>query len=96
MSYEAVPERNHDHDRKFTGTSSKKIKMTVPPLMKDYGFCEDVIKLFVTTQSTSFDLLELPTLDELGKINVRDRTGRSNDHESEDWVALNFPIRTLL
>ena len=70
--------------------------MTVPPAMNEHDFCEDIVKIFVTSQPTSFDLLELPPLDELGKMNVGDRTSRSNNHESEDWVALNFPLRTLL
>lgn len=93
---EVIPERNHDHDLKFTGIALKKIKMTVPPAMSGYGSCEDIIKVFVTSQPTSFDSLELPNLDEVGKTNVGDRTNRPNNHESDDWVALNFPIRTLL
>lgn len=96
LSYEVIPKRNYDRDLKFTGISSKKIKMTVPPAMSRYGSCEDIIKVFVTSQPTSFDSLELPNLDELGKTNVGDRTSRPNSYESEDWVALNFPIRTLL
>jgi len=96
MSYEVIPERNRDDDLKFTGISSKKIKMTVPPAMSGYGSCEDIMKVFVTSLPTSFDSFELPNLDELGKANVGDRTNRPNNHESEDWVALNFPIRTLL
>ncbi|KAL8800740.1 MAG: hypothetical protein Q9182_004945 [Xanthomendoza sp. 2 TL-2023] len=96
MSYEVIPERNHDGDLKFIGISSKKIKMTVPPAMSGYGSCEDIIKVFVTSQPTSFDSLELPNLDELGKTNVGDKTNRPNSHESGDWVALNFPTRTLL
>ena len=96
MSHEVIPERNHDRDLKFTGISSKKIKMTVPPAMSDYGSCEDIIKVFVTSQPTSFDSLELPNIDELGKIIVGDRIPRPNNHESEDWVALNFLIRTSM
>ena len=96
MSPEIIPERHHDCDSKFTGMASKKIKMTVPPTMKDYGSCEDIIKVFVTSQPTSFDLLELPNLDELGKTNVGDRTDRPDNDELEDWVALSFPIRTSL
>ena len=93
-SYEAIPERNND--LKFTGVSPKKIKMTVPPAISGYGSCEDVIKIFVTSQPTSFGSLELPNLDELGKTNVGDRVSRPSNHESDDWMALNFPIRTLL
>ena len=93
-SYEAIPERNDD--LRFTGVSPKKIKMTVPPAIGGYGWCEDVIKVFITSQSTSFGSLELPNVDELGKTNVGDRVSRPSNHESDDWLALNFPIRTLL
>ncbi|CAF9941264.1 MAG: hypothetical protein HETSPECPRED_003035 [Heterodermia speciosa] len=93
-SYEAIPERNND--LRFTGVSPKKIKMTVPPAISGYGSCEDVIKVFVTSQLTSFGSLELPNLDELGKTNVGDRVSRPSNDESDDWMALNFPIRTLL
>jgi len=93
-SYESIPERNDYLG--FTGKSSKRIKMTVPSAMREYGLCEDIMKVFVTSQSTSFDSLELPNLDEIGKTNVGDRMSRPSNHGSEDWVALNFPIRTLL
>ena len=93
-SYESIPECNPD--LRFTGMSSKKIKMTVPPAMSGYGSCEDIIKVFVTPQPTSFDSLELPKLDEIYKTSVGDRISHPNNDGSEDWVALNFPIRTLL
>ena len=93
-SYESIPQRNTGLF--FTGMSSKKIKMTVPPTMNGYGSCEDIIKVFVTSQPTSFDSLELPKLDELGKTSVRNRISRPSNDGSEDWIALNFPIRTLL
>ncbi|KAL9609951.1 MAG: hypothetical protein Q9167_005324 [Letrouitia subvulpina] len=93
-SYESIPKCNPDLG--FKGMSSKKIRMAVPPAMSGYGSCEDIIKVFVTSQPTSFDSLELPNLDELGKASVRDRISRPSNDRSEDWVALNFPIRTLL
>ena len=93
-SYESIPECNPD--LRFTGMSSKKIKMTVPSAMSGYGSCEDIIKVFVTSQPTSFDSLELSMLDEIGKTSVGDRISHPNNDGSEDWVALNFPIRTLL
>ena len=92
-SYEKIPQYNPDLS--FSGMSSKKIKMTVPPSMYGYGSCEDIIKVFVTSHPTSFDLLELPKLDELGKTSVGDRIGYTGNNGLEDWVALNFPIRTL-
>lgn len=96
MFYEIIPKHNHDHDLKFTGKSSKKVKMTVPSTMSGYGSCEDIIKVFVTSQPTSFDLLDLPNIDELTKTNIGDRITRPDNYELEDWVALNFAIRTLL
>ena len=77
---------------------SKKLKTMVPPDMIEKGHrqCEDIIKVFVTSQPTSFDLLELPKLGEI----VKDRTSRtsraSGSYASEDWTALNFPVRTYI
>jgi hypothetical protein len=70
--------------------------MTVPPIMSGYGSCEDIIKVFITSQPTLFDLLELLNLNELGKIKIEDRISRPSNHGLEDWVALNFPICILL
>lgn len=84
MSYKVIPERNHDHDLKFTGIALKKIKMTVPPTIREYGSYEDIIKIFVTSQPTSFNSLELLNLDELRKTNVEDRTNRLNNHKLDD------------
>ena len=75
--------------------SSRKIQMTVPPVMSEHGSCEDVIKVFVTSEPTSFDSLELPNLDELDKTSGA-RVGRPNSNGPEDWVALNFPIHTFI
>jgi hypothetical protein len=96
-TYEAIPARKvlRNGDVEFTGTSARKIKMTVPFVMHEYGSCEDIIKVFVTSQPTSFDSLELPNLDELAETNAGDRIHPSG-HVLEDWVALNFFIRTSL
>ncbi|ERF75188.1 hypothetical protein EPUS_08858 [Endocarpon pusillum Z07020] len=91
-TYEAVPGRN---DLRFTGTSPRKIKMTVPPAMKEYRSCKDVIKVFVTPQPTWFDSLELSSLNELAKASV-DRTNYPSSYGPDDWIALNFPIHTML
>ena len=92
LSYEVISEHNHNHDLKYTEMTIKKIKMTISSAMSEYNLCENIIKIFVTFQSTSFDLLELSNLDELDKTNVEDRTNHSNNHESDDWVTLNFSI----
>ncbi|KAH6652851.1 putative caspase [Truncatella angustata] len=97
-TYEAVPPRKvrYDGQQAFAGRSSRKIKMTIPVVMQEYGSCEDVIKIFVTTHPTIFDSLELPNLDELVGINTGERISHPDNQLLEDWVALNFPIRTSL
>ncbi|KAE8441052.1 hypothetical protein EG329_005914 [Mollisiaceae sp. DMI_Dod_QoI] len=93
-TYETIPPRNVN--LRLTGMSSKKIKMTVPLVMREYGSCEDIIKIVITSQPTSFDSLELPNLDELAGANTGNRVSRSDNHVLEEWIALDFPIRTLL
>ncbi|KAL7798571.1 putative caspase [Trichoderma ceciliae] len=93
-TYEAIPPRNGDQG--FTGIFLKKIQMTVPPVMHKYGSCEDIIKVFVTSQPTSFESLELPNLGELASIRTLDRASHPSGYGSEDWVALSFSIRTSL
>ncbi|KAL2824347.1 hypothetical protein BDW59DRAFT_162450 [Aspergillus cavernicola] len=78
----------------------KTVCMEIPNQMigEGHSLCMDVIKVFVTTEPTSFDLLELPALDaqvEVPKAVAVDRANRDHD-ESEDWAALNFPIRVFL
>jgi hypothetical protein len=91
-TYEKIPP--HDGDLN-TAKCKKKIRMTIPPVMHQHGSCDDVIKVFITSQPTSFDLLELPNLDELARRSSN-RISHPYSRESEDWVALNFPIRTTL
>jgi len=59
-NHEVVPPQHSSQG--FTGMSKKKLKTMVPPEMREKGHrqCEDIIKVFVTSQPTSFDLLELP------------------------------------
>jgi hypothetical protein len=61
---------------------------------KGYRQCEDIIKVFITSQPTSFDSLELPKLGESVKRNATSRARREEGDSSEEWAALNFPIRT--
>jgi hypothetical protein len=96
-SYDVIPAKQND--RAFTGLLTKKLKMMVPPEMRDKGHrqCKDLIKVFVTSQPTSFDLLELPKLGEPVNKNTTSRTGRDGgSHSSEDWATVNFPICTSL
>ncbi|KAK1773053.1 putative caspase [Copromyces sp. CBS 386.78] len=99
-AYEAIPSKQHPHNGNgpFPGRFSKKIRMKVPESMKEHGSCDDIIKVFVTSQPspTLSDLLELPSLNELKKKQTGSRAGRPDDQESEDWVAFNFPICTYL
>jgi len=62
---------------------------------KEHHQCNDTIKVFVTAQSTSFDLLKLPKFGESVIRTPATRTGPENDDVlSEDWAALNFFIHT--
>ena len=59
--------------------------------------CDDIFKVFLTLKPTSSISLELPEVGKLVKLQEK-----SNDREEsfkallEDWVALNFCIRTLI
>jgi Caspase domain len=94
-SYKVIPPKNGEQG--FTGTFKKKLKTVVPSEMRSHRQCEDIIKVFVTSQPTSFDLLELPRL---GGPVKKDRSSRSSHDggspSSEDWAALNFLVRTCL
>ena len=96
-SYEVIPPRQVE--RGFRGRSKRKLKMTVSEELRKLGYseCEDLVKVFVTSQPTSFDLLELPKLGEQAKRPVTSGGGRvGGDNMSEGWAAFNFPIRTSL
>ena len=64
--------------------SSKKIKMTVSHVMSEYDFCENIIKVFITSQLTLFNSLKLSKLDKIDKTSVEDRISHSNNNGSED------------
>ena len=99
-SYECLPSRNNGLG--FTGIFRKKIRMRVPQERIDRGLrnCEDTIKIFVTSLPTTFDSLELPKLCEQNvkksytQIAVKRKGLDSGSHRPEDWVALNFRVRT--
>jgi hypothetical protein len=44
------------------GKWTHKIRMKIPEQMKKKGYrwCDDIVKVLITSQPTSFDLLELP------------------------------------
>ncbi|KAH6696608.1 putative caspase [Leptodontidium sp. MPI-SDFR-AT-0119] len=93
-SYEVVPSKNSGQG--FTGALKKKLKTMVPAEVRERGYrqCEDIIKVFITSQPTSFDSLELPKLGESVKRSATSRAGREEGDSSEEWAALNFLIRT--
>lgn len=76
-----------------------KLKMTVPPELCENGHlqCNDIIKVIVTAQPTSLDLLELP---KLGESVMRSSTTRTSQEDgvssSEDWAAPSFCVRTYI
>ncbi len=93
-SYEVIPSQNNDLN--FTGMFRKKLKTSISFNIRK-GDChfEDIIKVFVISQSTSFDFLELSKLGGPLEKNATSRTSREVDnHSSEDWAALNFRVRT--
>lgn len=96
-TYEAIPPRKDPQNGSLSlpGKLSRRIRMTVPPIMKEYGSCEDIIKVFVTSQPTSFDLLELPKLGGLADVISGNRGSQYFSPASGDWMAVNFSIRTL-
>lgn len=82
-----------------TGELRREITMIVPDQLVCRGIhqCEDILKIFLTTQLTSFASLELG---EIGEAAPPHRTsgerGPSSEFASQDWAALNFRIRTYL
>ncbi|KAF4637037.1 hypothetical protein G7Y89_g1035 [Cudoniella acicularis] len=96
--YEAVPARlDGSH---FLGILDRKLKTEVPSEMREkYDWCEDTLKVFVTSHPTSFDLFELPTLGGLVERNGfssdrrKDNTDRiDSSSEMEAWAVLNFTV----
>ena len=100
--YDDVPpcgsnQNDEDFSQGTSGEWRKEIAMTVPSRIISRGqdHCDDIIKVFLTSQPTSFDLLELP---EIGKLveerGTSGKRGKGGDHLVEDWAALSFRIRT--
>jgi hypothetical protein len=96
-TYEVVPPLSRDLG--FTGLLMKKIVMKVPAEMveKGHDYCEDIIKVFVTSRATSFDMIELPKLGTTRVVakDLKIERGRSGK-EAEDWMASDFSVRTNL
>ncbi|KAK8016717.1 caspase [Apiospora rasikravindrae] len=78
----------------------RKITMTVPPgLLKDGQMVShDLIKVFITTQFTSFNILELPSLgDKMEEIQVRSKESKRGDSDisKESCEVFDFPVRVI-
>ena len=95
-SYEVVPPSNPS--RCLTGLFSKKLRTMVPNEMRETGSrqCVDTLKVIVTSQATSFDLLELPKVGHFVQRQSPNRGSGSGNVGPEHWAAFNFPIRTSL
>jgi hypothetical protein len=102
--YEVVPalplkEDNPHFMKGPSGLWRKKMTMKIPKEEKAKGItqCDDIIKIFLTSQPISFLSLELPELDQpkkhkkLGKYR-----GTGSFRPSEDWIAVSFRIRTRI
>lgn len=94
-NHEEIPPRNSVAG--FSGVFRRKLCTIVPPEMRETGHCQcqDIIKVFITSRPTSFDLLELPKPGELAKRKANSRISQNIDIP-EEWAALNFPINTSL
>jgi hypothetical protein len=82
-----------------SGLWKKKMTMKIPKEEKAKGLtqCEDIIKIFLTSQPISFLSLELPELDQPKKHKKPGKhRGSGSFRPSEDWIAVNFRIRTRI
>ncbi|KAI3325615.1 hypothetical protein HD806DRAFT_521143 [Xylariaceae sp. AK1471] len=96
-SYVVIAQRKIDHG--FTGEWTQKLRTKVPRvlLLRGIASCEDTIKIFITSQPTSFASLEMQNLDDShdhGVIEPGPIRGGGPSVEREDWVALDFRICT--
>lgn len=80
----------------LSGEKQIRFKMEVPELAEGHGqqTCEDTIKVFITSKSTSFKGLSLPKhATEARKLSAPTRCG-SNPLSDGDWTVRNFVVRT--
>ena len=87
---------NYRQDDGYIRRETRKLKMKIPDNMRETrGSCSDLVKVFVTSRSTSFDFPEVPRLGEPARIDKTDRTD-GNDYSEGDWAGLSFYIRTVI
>ncbi|KAF5639371.1 caspase [Fusarium sp. NRRL 52700] len=96
-SYAVVPPYNQN-ERFMTGNFTKKFRTMVPDELRQKGIeeCHDTLKVLVTSQPTSFDLLELPKIGHVLNKRSPPDNDRSGGSPVEQWIAFSFPLRTSL
>jgi hypothetical protein len=94
-TYIVVPPRI---DGQRARPTRKRLRMRIPDEMREKGHssCKDILKIFVTSQPTSFDLLGLPKLGGRAKTSQADRTPGEGGDGSENWAAMNFSIHIFV
>jgi hypothetical protein len=101
--YEVIPPK--EVGQGFNAKLRRKLKMTVPETLTKRGQteCVDILKVFVTSEPTSFLSLELPEMeaepdaDENKRLSPsRLSPGASSGESSEGWATCNFIIRTSI
>lgn len=71
----------------------------VPDKLRDiegWRYCEDMIKVFVTTHETSLDILERPSVWLAHEYLQRARGRPESRQTAQQWCAFNFTVRTTL
>ncbi|KAF5626319.1 caspase [Fusarium tjaetaba] len=96
-SYAVIPPYNQN-ERFMTGRFTKKFRTMVPDEMRQQSIeeCHDTLKVLVTSQPTSFDLLELPKIGHVLKKRSPTDKDRSGGNSFEQWITFSFPLRTSL
>jgi hypothetical protein len=86
-------------EKHFHGITAANMTMKVPEDIQENGqtFCDDIVKVFITSRPTFLDLLELP---KIGKGITEKRSTNPGQLRvvelADDWAAFNFFIRTIV
>ncbi|KAI1303462.1 caspase domain-containing protein [Xylaria venustula] len=84
--------KSDDFPEGTDGEWRKRIQMTVP---QGQHQCDDIFKVFLTRQSTSFSSLELPELGKPAESHGNNKCGELDSAGlSEEWIAVSFRVRT--
>lgn len=91
-SHTIIPPHDKDEDKTCKITMTVRDKIAGEPL----SVSDDIIKVLVATQWTSFDILILPELGKSPDTKIPSKgTNRGGTQDSEeDWQSFDFPIRT--